>query len=351
MREAVDGLYELFLVKHPNLKLFQGVFNTFPDIQEWSMNDLYSRHPDPAKPFLYKYRGRKDDVVVLSNGEKIAPALMEATLMSHPLVTGAMVVGKGKFQPAVVVDLAREPPKTPMERRRTVEELLPVIAEANVHAPAHGKLDQYHILFTDPKKPIVYLGQGKIQRYKTYSKYEKDIEQLYKSADDVSEDFGFSQLPTVNLRIDASVAHWLELLVAHVAGITQISRDKDLFEAGIDSLQVIKMARELRVQASRANLGRESLEKFQPNAIYKHPTLDRLRTFILRQAGVRMLANRRNSGTSINGQVNGLTNGHVVNYMRKSTPERMQALLQNHVRSLPRSNQSMRLVSYLPSLN
>ena len=148
----MDGLYELFLVRDPKLELYQGVFNTFPDIQEWSMNDLYSRHPDPAKGFLYMYQGRNDDMIVLSNGEKIAPALMEATLMSDPLFEGAMVVGTGK--------------------------LSPVISEANVHAPAYGKLDPHHTLFADSKKPMAYLGQGKIQRHRTHTLYEKDIEEV-----------------------------------------------------------------------------------------------------------------------------------------------------------------------------
>lgn len=52
MREYMDGLYELFLVRDPKLVLYQGIFTNFPDINEWSMNDLYERHPDPAKPFL-----------------------------------------------------------------------------------------------------------------------------------------------------------------------------------------------------------------------------------------------------------------------------------------------------------
>lgn len=91
MREWMDGLYELFLVRDPKLSRYQGIFSTFPHIQEWSMGDLYSRHPDPLKPFLYRYRGRKDDVIVLNNGEKVSPALMEAALQSSPLVTGAMI--------------------------------------------------------------------------------------------------------------------------------------------------------------------------------------------------------------------------------------------------------------------
>lgn len=34
MRETMNGLYELFLVKDSKLSLYQGIFNTFPDIQE-----------------------------------------------------------------------------------------------------------------------------------------------------------------------------------------------------------------------------------------------------------------------------------------------------------------------------
>ena len=70
MREVLDDLFELFLVKDPKLYLYQAIFTVFPDIQEWSMSDLYSRHPDPKKPFLYKYHGRKDDIVVLSKRRK-----------------------------------------------------------------------------------------------------------------------------------------------------------------------------------------------------------------------------------------------------------------------------------------
>ncbi|RAL67417.1 hypothetical protein DID88_008172 [Monilinia fructigena] len=103
---------------HPNslwYRISRGIFSTFPQLEEYSMNDLYSRHPDPAKPFLYKWRGRADDVIVLSNGEKLAPALMEASICSSPLVKGAMVVGRGKFQPAALVDLKDTLPNSARE--------------------------------------------------------------------------------------------------------------------------------------------------------------------------------------------------------------------------------------------
>lgn len=287
MRETDDGLFELFLVKDPSLRLYQGIFITFPDIEEWSMNDLYARHPDPTKTFLYTYRGRKDDVIVLSNGEKITPALMEATLMSSPLARGAMVVGRGHFQPAVLVDLAEEPPKGVIKRHQMVERLLPVIAEANIHAPGHGKLDQYHIVFADPRKPITYLGQGKIQRSRTYAMYQRDIEEVYKVADDASEHFGFGNLPRLDFSNESKVVHWLMQLLTEIADVRELDVHQDLFSAGVDSLQIMKMSRELRFQARKAGLGKAIGDQFLPSAVYKHPTLSCMAAFVIRQANVR----------------------------------------------------------------
>jgi aryl carrier-like protein len=326
MRETMDGLYELFIVRNPKLKLYQGVFNTFPDIKEWSMKDLYSRHPDPSKPFLYMYRCRKDDVIVLSNGEKIAPALMEATLMSHPLVKGAMVVGQGKFQPAALLDLFCEVPRDSTARYQLLESLRSTIAEANTHAPAHGKLDQYHILFADPSKPINYLGQGKIQRKSTLHLYEKDFEELYKTADEAVEQLEFSNLPALKPHSLESVALWLERLIKEIINSEPLQRDTDFFTAGLDSLQVIQMARELRFQARKLGMGDRSAEMFPPASIYTHPTVDRLAAHILHKLRV----------TPSSNDISIQPNGHHSD--ESPSIEEMHRLFQKYSESLPRSS-------------
>ncbi|KAL8964309.1 MAG: hypothetical protein Q9183_004537, partial [Haloplaca sp. 2 TL-2023] len=344
MRESMDGLYELFLVKDPRLSLYQGIFNTFPHIQEWSMNDLYARHPDPAKSFLYTYQGRKDDIVVLSNGEKIAPALMEATLISHPLVKGAMVVGKGKFQPAALLDLAEEPPKDAMQRHQKVEQLMPVIHEANVHAPAHGKLDQYHVLFANPGKPIYYLGQGKIQRSQTYARYAKDIEELFRLADDASEKFGASNLPQLDFSHEESIAQWLQQSLIEITGLGDFDADQDLFSAGIDSLQIMRMSRELRIQAGRSGLGKSGKDSFLPEAFYQHPTLNRMKDFILGQGNTRPSKKRTLDGVlkSQGGKLHGRDVDHRA---LKPTSERVQALFQQYASGLGSSTQPSEPIS------
>ncbi|KAI0111253.1 acetyl-CoA synthetase-like protein [Nemania sp. FL0031] len=257
-----SGLHELVIVHGgPELAPYQGVFYAFPDRTEWSMNDLYDRHPE--KPFLWRYRGRKDDVIVLSNGEKIAPALMEAALASCPLVRGAMVVGRGRFHPMALVDLNKEV-EIERDRREILAQLGPFIEAANTHAPAHAQLDRQHVIFADPRRPIHYLGQGKIQRRRTYEVYEEDIETAYRG---VEETDAASPCELHFAGHEEAVA-WLRQLVVSVGG-ADLAEEDDFFRAGIDSLQVMRLAREIPGVSA--------------TDIYRHHTLHALAAFLTRK--------------------------------------------------------------------
>ena len=317
MREVLDGLYELFLVKDPNLHLYQGIFSVFPEIQEWSMSDLYSRHPDPEKSFLYKYHGRKDDIIVLSNGEKVLPAPIETILKSDHHVKGVMVTGSGHFQPAAIIDLNEDPPKDPQERHDLVETLLPIISEANERAPAHGKLDLDHTLFATPEKPVEYLGQGKIQRPRTFAKYKDEIDKMYRAAEDGKAHIGNSNIQSLGVTIEKSVAAWLQLLIADISeDIKELDLDQDMFEAGLDSLQVIKMTREITFQAREAGWSKDDAQLL-PTTIYRHPTINHLASYIYSQR---------------HGHVNGYTNGSAAT---NGSSEGMLDILEKHANSLP----------------
>lgn len=330
MREVLPGLYEHFIIRKSGLELYQGIFTTFPEIQEWSMSDLYERHPE--KPFMYRYKGRRDDVIVLSNGEKIAPALMEATLNSSPLVKGTMIVGRGKFQPAALIDLGEEPPRTTKERHELVEKLLPFISDANEHAPAHGQLDRYHILFADPRRPVHYLGQGKMQRHMTHKVYEEDIERLYEAAENPDSGEGAEWNGDGTARLDftseTALRQGLVTLVSDITGIQEemLLGSKDLFELGVDSLHVIRLARELRLDVSRTpGIEQSPLKGFSPKAVYSHPTLYQLAAYLIQEiendpkADLRQPSKRLDEEPTTNGngvhtngvQVDGSANDHV----------------------------------------
>ena len=92
----LDGMYEQFIVRQGSLELFQSIFSTFPNLNEYSMKDLYERHP--TKPELVSLRGRTDDVMTFSTAEKLKPTTMEDTINSHPSVLSALIAGNGKFK-------------------------------------------------------------------------------------------------------------------------------------------------------------------------------------------------------------------------------------------------------------
>ncbi|KAI1296444.1 acetyl-CoA synthetase-like protein [Xylaria venustula] len=217
--DSDSGLHELFIVRGgPDLEPFQG-----------SMNDLYDRHA--TKPFLWRYRGRKDDVIIFNNGEKITPPLMETALASCPYVRGAMMAGQRQFQPMAIIELqdGAAPPANSREREEMLETLTQFIEAANRHAPAHAQLDRHHLIFAAPARPIQYLGQGKIQRRRTYQMCEGDIAAAYRALESASHD---------------EILAWLRRQLEDIAPVDLDPTD-DFFRAGIDSLQVMKLAREV----------------------------------------------------------------------------------------------------------
>lgn len=177
-RLVSDGIYEQVIVKssNPELRLYQGVFGTFPELTEWPMRDLYSKHP--TKENVWLYRGRKDDIIVFSNGEKLNPVDMEGIIQSHPDVCGVVIGGMGQFQSSLLIE-AVNPPTSEAERVQLLESIWPSVKTANVGSPSHGCIHRDMILFTIADKPMPRAGKGTVQRQATLDLYAAEIEALY----------------------------------------------------------------------------------------------------------------------------------------------------------------------------
>lgn len=91
-KEVEPGIYEHWIHRNEHWPLFQGIFHTFPAKQSINIKDLYVKHP--TKPNLWAFKGRMDDLVVLSNGYKIKPLDTEAFITTHPAIDGCLVVSE-----------------------------------------------------------------------------------------------------------------------------------------------------------------------------------------------------------------------------------------------------------------
>lgn len=96
-KEIEPDTYEHWVHRNENWSLFQGIFHTFPEKQSINFKDLYTRHP--TKPGLWAFKGRSDDLVVLSNGYKISPLETEAFITTHPAIQGCLVVSGNFLSP------------------------------------------------------------------------------------------------------------------------------------------------------------------------------------------------------------------------------------------------------------
>ncbi|KAH7084377.1 hypothetical protein FB567DRAFT_629884 [Paraphoma chrysanthemicola] len=275
LQDQGGGLYELVAVRQPQLEAWQPIFSTFPDLQEYRTKDLFSRHP--TKPDLYTYEGRADNILVLSNGEKIQPHSIETAISSHPLVDIALLAGQGKFQTALLVQLNNNHPSHILDKEKIVDLIWPTIDLANRSAPTHGRIFRDFVLVADTTKPFSTTSKGTVRRGPTLQLYQQEIENLYVQAD-AKVDKGAVPLNLSNL---AEVRDKLRRIVASVTGQANLQDDDDFFAAGVDSLQVLVLSRALRKEGW---LDGEVGSTLSGALIYQNPTINSLTEALLKAA-------------------------------------------------------------------
>ncbi|KAF9693021.1 hypothetical protein EKO04_009158 [Ascochyta lentis] len=182
MRPVAD-LFELVYVRNSDCAEFQGVFKIFPHLLEYSMHDLYSKHP--TKPHHWRHEGRKDDIIVFRNASKLNPMLHERMIAMHPKVHACMLVGTGRDKPAAIIELYPQYyTEDPWEQKALKQEIWPQASKANDVAEIHGQLEQRYVIFANKDKPFEMGLKGTVQRYATTRLYSQEIEKLYTSIAD-----------------------------------------------------------------------------------------------------------------------------------------------------------------------
>jgi thioester reductase-like protein len=266
---GTDDVFELFAVrkdaKHPGTA---GVFYTFPDLLEWSTRDLY--RPHPSRPGHWAYYGRVDNIIVFSNGEKLNPVTIEDIVSGHPAVKGAMVVGHGRFQAALLL----EPVTTPATAgaiTKFIEDVWPLIQKANAGSVGHGRISKDLVTVASEDKPFPRAGKGTIQRRLTTELYKDEIDKLYEAPVRLPSTWS----TTVDLSSEETLLTAIQDLLVYLGG-PAIEPDTDFFNAGIDSLQVMNAARYLRSLLDASGVHAD----ISPATLYSHPTPRQLATHL-----------------------------------------------------------------------
>ncbi|KAM3498789.1 hypothetical protein MY10362_007905 [Beauveria mimosiformis] len=261
-----DNIYEQTIVrKEP----FQPIFYTFPDKTEYKTGDLFEKHP--TLPGHWRSQGRMDNIIVFSNGEKLNPVSIENTVTLHPDIRQALVVGHGHFQAGMILEPAQWPLDS-AQKEALIEKVWPVIEKANAATVEHGRIARHLVTLSDPEKPFLYSAKGSLRRGAVIKLYKKEIEALF-SAQEVIKP---AQLNTATLE---SLTASVRSLFNSVSPGGTIEDEDDFFLHGIDSLQVINMAKRIAAGLKAAGVAQDRAV-LAPRDIYAESTISKLASFL-----------------------------------------------------------------------
>ncbi|KAM0344837.1 hypothetical protein ACHAPU_007219 [Fusarium lateritium] len=256
-----DGseLHELVIKRLP-YKL-QSVFLIFPGLEEYRTKDLISKHT--TKPHLWLHRGRLDDLILLSTGEKVDPHATEVLLQTSKHISSALVYGNARTHCALLIEL--QPEVGPVT---AVDFIWPLVQEANKLIPGHAQISQDMILIANTSKPFARAGKGSIQRQMTFTAYDKELEALY---DEPSDD---SRSQTIEAAGNGPDTNSLANIMFATSGVT-LKPEENMFTAGIDSRHAVSFLKTV-TQLWFPKRSSTAVGDLGVRILYNNPTLDRL---------------------------------------------------------------------------
>ncbi|KAL4803729.1 hypothetical protein BDV18DRAFT_162739 [Aspergillus unguis] len=256
MRHVGESLYELVIVRNAN-STYQGIFHTFPHLNEYHTKDLFVQTARNSQ--RWAYHGRLDDVIVLSNGEKLNPVTLEKIVEGHPSVFKALVVGEKRFQSALIIQPT--PTGQDIDEKEFIDSVWPTIQRANETVPKYGRVLRSHIRLASPEKPFKLTPKGTTQRRAVNNDYKEEIDAIYASAAENEVE----NLPSV---LDQpNITQWVHGKIAALLQRPDIKDSEDFYAAGLDSLQTVQLA---------TTLGTALATTITQQQIYAHPTIGQL---------------------------------------------------------------------------
>jgi thioester reductase-like protein len=263
--EISPGIFELVVPFNSTTRKYHGSVLLFPEMKEYSTKDLWMKADGEDSQGWWRYVGRRDDLIVLSNGEKINPRPLEDTIGNHPAVKGVLVVGEYRFLPSLLVELEDGYSVTTKEERETMVDMLwDTISQANLQAPRFSRVPKSLVYVISSTEAFNRAGKGTIQRQSTVQKFAAQVDELYSSAEEGLLADGLELSDPSDLKC---ILNMVKSLYSQVLETDKLGDDDDIFELGMDSLQVTIVVQRLKAVLRTCKLSLD-YDKINPQVIY-----------------------------------------------------------------------------------
>jgi hypothetical protein len=130
-----------------------------PPYPEYSAGDLWTPHPDPKRAhYVWRFVGRTDDLITFGTGVNLHPGPIESAILKDKLVQAALLVGAGRKQTTLLVELAQGVEPNDEARERIWEE---AIEPGNQQIQTHGRISKTHVVLL-PAGSFVRTPKGEL---------------------------------------------------------------------------------------------------------------------------------------------------------------------------------------------
>ncbi|RFU34869.1 hypothetical protein B7463_g1454, partial [Scytalidium lignicola] len=178
----------------------------------------------------WKFVGRLDDRVTLTNGEKVLPLSIEGRIRKDPLVKEAVVFGVDRPIPGLL--LFRAPIAESLSDDEFLDAVWPSIEDANSRAEAFSQISRNMVAVIPADVDCPSTDKASIKRAQVYREFATTIDDIYTTLEN-------NNSGTLKLSIP-ELEKWV-IDTFKAINVTLPDIKADFFAAGVDSLKAIQM--------------------------------------------------------------------------------------------------------------
>ena len=261
MQSVGDGLYEC--VVHKGFQGAAELWDSKPTDEPHRMGDLFRQEPPGSGSFTML--GRRDDMLVLSNGENVAAGDIQLHITEgNPLIKNVLIVGHAKPCVCLLVELK--------DHASDGDALLRIwegVQKVNSESPRYSRVLRSMIHVLPKGKSLPLTPKGNVKRNDAVKEFAEVIDELYLSLEGENDLNRMSIENSLPARILDAVA-----IASGLPGST-INPSATFYELGIDSLGALQLR----------SLLSKFLGPFRLGLIYEHPSVDRLVAHFQKESG------------------------------------------------------------------
>lgn len=166
------NLYEMVFQREPRYERWQQIFQVYPDLDTFCTKDLYEKHPSNSD--CWKFAGRTDDLIKLSNGYGVYVAELEEDIEVDPRIEIAKIVGNGLARPFLLIE-PREQARSGKTDTVFINEIWPLIEGVNTKIADMAQLRRELTLLSHRDTPFPRTTKETVARNETFQLHKSEI--------------------------------------------------------------------------------------------------------------------------------------------------------------------------------